>query len=52
MFSSMNGALLSLISRFRREDGQSRTEYIVLFAIIALVCIAVLTLLGLAFSLS
>jgi len=48
MFSKINEALLSIVSRFEREDGQALAEYGLLLALIAVVCIAALTLLGLA----
>ena len=50
MFSKMNGALMALVARFDREDGQALAEYGLLLALIAVVCIAALTALGLAIS--
>ena len=48
MFSKMNEALLSVIVRFQRQDGQALAEYGLLLALIAVVCIVALTALGLA----
>ena len=50
MFSKMNKALTALVARFDREDGQALAEYGLLLALIAVVCIAALTALGLAIS--
>ena len=48
MFSRTNEALMALLSRFQREDGQALAEYGLLLALIAVVCIAALAALGLA----
>lgn len=48
MFSKINEALVSFVSRFEREDGQALAEYGLLLALIAVVCILALTALGLA----
>ena len=48
MFSKINQALLTIVSRFEREDGQALAEYGLLLALIAVVCIAALGFLGLA----
>lgn len=48
MFSKINQALLSIVSRFEREDGQALAEYGLLLALIAVVCIGALGFLGLA----
>ena len=48
MLSKINEALLSIVARFQGENGQALAEYGLLLALIAVVCIAVLTLLGLA----
>src|SRR5438552_1079758 len=48
MFSKMNEALLSVIVRFQRQDGQALAEYGLLLALIAVVCILALTAQGLA----
>ena len=48
MLSKINEALLGIVARFRGENGQALAEYGLLLALIAVVCIAVLTLLGLA----
>jgi len=48
MFSKMNEALLAIVARFDREDGQALAEYGLLLALIAVVCILALTALGLA----
>jgi pilus assembly protein Flp/PilA len=48
MFSKINEALTAIVARFEREDGQALAEYGLLLALIAVVCIAALTLLGLA----
>ncbi|HET8943211.1 MAG TPA: Flp family type IVb pilin [Dehalococcoidia bacterium] len=50
MFSKINEALVSFVSRFEREDGQALAEYGLLLALIAVVCILALTALGLAIS--
>ena len=50
MISKMNEALTALVARFDREDGQALAEYGLLLALIAVVCIAALTALGLAIS--
>ena len=48
MLSKMNEALLALVVRFQRQDGQALAEYGLLLALIAVVCIVALTALGLA----
>lgn len=48
MFSKINEALVSFVSRFEREEGQALAEYGLLLALIAVVCILALTALGLA----
>jgi len=48
MFSKMNEALLAIVARFDREDGQALAEYGLLLALIAVVCILALTALGFA----
>ena len=48
MLSKMNEALLALMMRFQRQDGQALAEYGLLLALIAVVCIVALTALGLA----
>lgn len=50
MLSKLNEALLWFVARFDREDGQALAEYGLLLALIAVVCIAALTALGLAIS--
>ncbi len=50
MFSKINEALLSIVTRFEREDGQALAEYGMLLALIAVVCILALTALGVAIS--
>lgn len=50
MLSKINEALLWFVARFEREDGQALTEYGLLLALIAVVCVAALTALGLAIS--
>lgn len=50
MLSKLNEALLWFVARFDREDGQALAEYGLLLALIAVVCIAALTALGLAVS--
>jgi len=50
MFSKINEALLSIVARFEREDGQALAEYGLLLALIAVVCILALTALGIAIS--
>ncbi|TMG02401.1 MAG: Flp family type IVb pilin [Chloroflexi bacterium] len=44
----MNEAILALVVRFQRQDGQALAEYGLLLALIAVVCIVALTALGLA----
>ena len=48
MLSKMNDAILALVVRFQRQDGQALAEYGLLLALIAVVCIVALTALGLA----
>jgi len=48
MFSKINEALVRFVAQFEREDGQALAEYGLLLALIAVVCIAALTALGLA----
>jgi pilus assembly protein Flp/PilA len=48
MFSKMSEALMEIVARFDREDGQALAEYGLLLALIAVVCIGVLGVLGLA----
>ena len=48
MLSKMNEAILALVVRFQRQDGQALAEYGLLLALIAVVCIFALTALGLA----
>jgi len=50
MLSKINEALLWFVARFDREEGQALAEYGLLLALIAVVCIAALTALGLAVS--
>jgi pilus assembly protein Flp/PilA len=50
MLSKINEALTWFVARFEREDGQALAEYGLLLALIAVVCIAALTALGLALS--
>ena len=50
MFSKINEALLRLVGRFQREDGQALAEYGLILALIAVVAIGALTLLGLGIS--
>lgn len=48
MLSRINEALAALFVRFDREDGQALTEYGLILALIAVVCIASLTAIGFA----
>jgi len=48
MLSKMNDALIALMVRFQRQDGQALAEYGLLLALIAVVCILALTALGIA----
>lgn len=48
MLSKINEALVRLVTRFQREDGQALAEYGLILALIAVVAIAALTALGLA----
>jgi len=50
MFSKINEARLSIVTRLGREDGQALAEYGLLLALIAVVCVLALTALGLAIS--
>jgi pilus assembly protein Flp/PilA len=42
--------MLSIVSRFDREDGQALAEYGLLLALIVVVCVLAVTALGLAIS--
>ena len=48
MLSTITAALLRFAARFEREEGQALAEYGLILALIAVVCIAVLGLLGFA----
>ena len=48
MLSKINEALLRFVARFQRETGQALAEYGLILALIAVVCIAVLGLIGVA----
>ena len=48
MLSKINEALLRIYARFEQEKGQALAEYGLILALIAVVCIAVLGLLGFA----
>ena len=48
MLSNISAALLRFVARFQRETGQALAEYGLILALIAVVCIAVLGLLGFA----
>jgi pilus assembly protein Flp/PilA len=48
MLSRINDALALLVSCLQGEDGQALAEYGLLLALIAVVCIAAVTALGLA----
>jgi len=50
MFSTINEAITKLYLRMRDETGQALAEYGLIVALIAVVCIAILTTLGLAVS--
>ena len=50
MFSTINEAITKLYLRMKDETGQALAEYGLIVALIAVVCIAVLTALGLAVS--
>jgi pilus assembly protein Flp/PilA len=50
MFSKISEALVWVMAKFEREEGQALAEYGLLLALIAVVCIAALTALGLAVS--
>ncbi len=50
MLSMINEALLRLMARFQREEGQAMAEYGLILALIAVVAIAALTALGVAVS--
>ncbi len=46
MISMINEALLRLMARFQREEGQAMAEYGLILALIAVVAIAALQLIG------
>jgi len=48
MFSKINEALTRFVARLHGEEGQALAEYGLILALIAVVCIAALTLLGIA----
>ena len=48
MLSTITVALLRFVARFQRAEGQALAEYGLIVALIAVVCIAVLGLLGFA----
>jgi pilus assembly protein Flp/PilA len=50
MLSKINEFVLGLVARFRSEAGQALAEYGLILALIAVVCLLVLTALGLAVS--
>jgi Flp pilus assembly pilin Flp len=50
MLSKSNWALTALVSRVDREDGQALAEYGLLMALIVVVCVVVVTALGVAIS--
>jgi Flp pilus assembly pilin Flp len=50
MLSKSNWALSALVSRVDREDGQALAEYGLLMALIVVVCVVVVTALGVAIS--
>jgi pilus assembly protein Flp/PilA len=50
MFSKINEAILAIVGRFQSEDGQAMAEYGLVLALIAVVCIAALTAIGLGIS--
>ena len=50
MLSKINDALQAFMARVQYESGQALAEYGLILALIAVVCIAALTALGLAIS--
>jgi len=50
VFSKINEALLRLLAGFQGEKGQAMAEYGLVLALIAVVCIAALTAIGLGIS--
>ena len=46
MFSKMNEALMAIVARFDREDGQALAEYGLLLALIAVIAIVAVKALG------
>lgn len=46
MIDFLNGIALSLVMRFRREEGQTMAEYGLLLAVIAIVVVAAAIILG------
>ncbi|MCJ7511052.1 MAG: Flp family type IVb pilin [Dehalococcoidia bacterium] len=50
MLSNMSEFVLRLVARFRSEAGQALTEYGLILALIAVVCMAAVGVIGLAIS--
>jgi pilus assembly protein Flp/PilA len=50
MLTKVNELVLRLVARLQSEEGQALAEYGLILALIAVVCIAALTVLGLAVS--
>jgi pilus assembly protein Flp/PilA len=50
MLSKINDFVLRLVARFESEKGQALAEYGLILALIAVVCLAALTALGLGVS--
>jgi pilus assembly protein Flp/PilA len=50
MLSKLSDSQARFAARFEREDGQALAEYGLLLALIAVVCVAAVTALGLALS--
>ena len=50
MFSKISEAVLGLLARYQSDEGQAMAEYGLVLALIAVVCIAALTAIGLGIS--
>jgi len=48
MLSTITAALLRFAARFEREEGQALAEYGLILALIAVICVGLLTVLGAA----
>jgi len=48
MLSTISAALLRFVARFERQEGQALAEYGLILALIAVICVGLLTVLGAA----